>query len=165
MQQSIAELSGISGLSLGFAVIGYADENRLLRKTGAGDGDVLVLGKPLGTGILFAGAMQGQARSRWIDEALAMMTSSNGDAARCMVDHGATAVVHLEHVAVLQHEDILGRHTHGLGQLGVRGQHPVLAVQRHEVARLHEAQHQLELLLAPVAPDVDGRVRHAVRRS
>lgn len=90
-------------LSLGFAVIGYADENRLLRKTGAGDSDVLVLAKPLGTGILFAGAMQGQARSRWIEEALAMMTLSNGGAARCMVDHGATALTDVTGFGLVGH--------------------------------------------------------------
>src|SRR6476661_311972 len=46
----------------GLAVIGAAHPDRLLRKGGARPGDVLVLTKPLGTGLIVSGARQGRTR-------------------------------------------------------------------------------------------------------
>jgi len=79
-------------LSLGFAVSGWADPARLLRKSGLKPGDRLILTKPLGTGTLFAADMQGQARGSAIDAALTGMSRSNGPAARILIEHGATAM-------------------------------------------------------------------------
>lgn len=79
-------------LTLGFAINGYAEEDALVRKTGAAPGDVLLLTKPLGTGVLFAAAMQGRARSRWLEAALAAMSQSNGPAARCLLAHDVHAM-------------------------------------------------------------------------
>ena len=44
----------------GLAVVGVAHPDRLLRKGGARPGDVLILTKPLGTGLLVAGHRQGR---------------------------------------------------------------------------------------------------------
>lgn len=79
-------------LALGFAVNGYIERERLNRKGGAQPGDRLILTKPLGTGVLFAGAMRGKAQSRWIDRALDAMLQSNGPAASCLREHGASAL-------------------------------------------------------------------------
>ena len=54
--------------------------------------------------------------------------------------------VELDHLPVLQHEDIVDRHAGPLGQQSVLHQHAVLAVHGNEVPRLDQAQHQLELL-------------------
>src|SRR6185312_1307658 len=56
--------------SLGFAVSGLADPSKLLRKAGLRAGDALVLTKPLGTGVLLAGHMRGEARAGWLLAAL-----------------------------------------------------------------------------------------------
>ena len=79
-------------LALGFAVNGYIERELLNRKGGAEPGDRLILTKPLGTGVLFAGAMRGKAQSRWIDTALKAMLQSNGPAAACLREHGASAL-------------------------------------------------------------------------
>lgn len=76
----------------GFFVSGGVPRDQLLRKSGLRVGDALILTKPLGTGILFAGWMRRLARARDIVAALAGMRLSNGIAARILSAHGATAM-------------------------------------------------------------------------
>jgi selenide,water dikinase len=77
--------------SLGFAVSGLADPNRLLRKSGARAGDALILTKPLGTGIVLAAHMRGMARAGWLMAAIDAMAATNAAAAPILSAHGATA--------------------------------------------------------------------------
>ena len=79
-------------LALGFAVNGLAEEDKLVRKSGAQPGDRLILTKALGTGTLFAAEMRREAKGRWISEAVESMLVSNGPAARVLSDHGARAM-------------------------------------------------------------------------
>jgi len=90
-------------LSLGFALNGFVETERALRKTGASVGDSLIITKPLGTGTLFAGAMQGRARSRWIESALDMMIQTNGTAAYCLRRYGATAMTDVTGFGLVGH--------------------------------------------------------------
>jgi selenide,water dikinase len=62
-----------------------------MAKGGLTPGDVLILTKPIGTGILFAGWMRGLARAREIAAALAVMRRTNTAAAAAFVDAGARA--------------------------------------------------------------------------
>lgn len=80
-----------SELSFGLCVNGFADNAALLTKHGMHTGDVVILTKPLGTGTLLAADMRYRARHRWIATALEHMLQSNRAAARCFVDHDATA--------------------------------------------------------------------------
>jgi selenide,water dikinase len=77
--------------ALGFAVTGLADPRKLLRKAGLRPGDVLVLTKPLGTGIVLAAHMKGLARAPWLQAALASMRASNAAASRVLREFGAVA--------------------------------------------------------------------------
>ena len=77
--------------SLGFTINGIGDEGSLLRKGGLRAGDRLILTKPLGTGVLLAADMRGDARGAWIDAAIQTMLQSNGPAAEIARTHGATA--------------------------------------------------------------------------
>jgi selenide, water dikinase len=78
-------------LSIGFAVSGLADPRKLLRKSGLRVGDALVLTKPLGTGIVLAGHMRGEAHLRWLLAAIDSMRASNAMASRLLLGHGTTA--------------------------------------------------------------------------
>jgi selenide,water dikinase len=69
----------------GLAVIGAAHPDRLLRKGGAQPGDVLLLTKPLGTGVLVSGARQGRASASDLAGAIDSMRRLNRAAADVFV--------------------------------------------------------------------------------
>jgi selenide, water dikinase len=66
-------------LTVGFAVNGQAisPERGQLPKRGLVEGDVLILTKPLGTGVIFAAHMEQQADGRHVQAAVDMMLQSN----------------------------------------------------------------------------------------
>lgn len=78
-------------LAAGFCVSGFAQAGALLRKSGLRPGDALILTRPLGTGVLFAGLMRGLTRGSAISIALEQMRRSNRAAAEILRQHGATA--------------------------------------------------------------------------
>ncbi len=77
--------------TLGFAVSGLVDPRRAWRKTGLRVGDALILTKPLGTGVILAGQMQGLTKARWLQAAVASMCRTNAEAARVLRAHGVSA--------------------------------------------------------------------------
>jgi selenide,water dikinase len=79
-------------LAVGFSVAGEVAPDRFVRKGGLRAGDVLVLTKPIGTGVLFAGAMRAKADAADIEAAIAEMRRSNRRAAEILVTHGAMAM-------------------------------------------------------------------------
>jgi selenide,water dikinase len=79
----------------GLAAIGVAAPDRLLRKGGAQPGDVLVLTKPLGTGLLVSGRRRGLTSDADLAAAIDSMRALNRRAAEVLVEHeirGATDV-------------------------------------------------------------------------
>jgi len=90
-------------LALGFAINGYIDPDKLKRKSGAKPGDCLILTKPLGTGVLFAGEMRGKAKSRWIEPALGAMLLSNGPAANCLREFDTQALTDITGFGLIGH--------------------------------------------------------------
>jgi selenide, water dikinase len=81
--------------ALGFAVTGLVGAGAALRKSGLRSGDRLILTKPLGTGIIFAGQMRGLTRAVWLQAAIQSMRTTNGEAGRILrgfSPHGATDV-------------------------------------------------------------------------
>jgi selenide,water dikinase len=76
---------------LGFAVNGLVDPAQAWRKSGLRSGDALVLTKPLGAGIVLAGAMRGLAKARWLQATTDSMRRTNAAAAHILRHHGVIA--------------------------------------------------------------------------
>jgi selenide,water dikinase len=81
--------------SIGLTVNGAVDPNKAWSKTGANAGEVLILTKPLGTGVVLAADMQQQARGNWVDSALTMMMQSNRHAAEVIAGFSVSACTDL----------------------------------------------------------------------
>ena len=79
--------------SLGFSLTGLAKTSPLTL-AGAKAGDGLLLTRPIGSGVLLAGEMEGKADGNWIAALLDTLTCSQGDAARVLADkaHAMTDV-------------------------------------------------------------------------
>lgn len=81
-------------LKFGYAVTGLIDPKAIWRNVGAQPGDVLILTKFLGTGVISTALKQGHAEESWVAAAIASMTQLNRDAAEALhaieldFDHG-----------------------------------------------------------------------------
>ncbi|NES91348.1 selenide, water dikinase SelD [Okeania sp. SIO2B9] len=78
-------------LAFGLTCNGLAFSEKLLYNSGMQSGDVLILTKALGTGVLFAADMRLRAKGRWIESAIKSMLVSNQNAAKLLLEYGATA--------------------------------------------------------------------------
>ena len=90
----------------GLAVVGEADPDQFLTNTGFRPGDVLVLTKPLGIGVITTAIKAGTAPDDVVDGALDCMTRLNAEAARVALDAGATGATDVTGFGLLGH---LGR--------------------------------------------------------
>jgi selenide,water dikinase len=79
-------------IKFGYAVTGSVHPNRILANSGATAGDVLILTKPLGTGVISTAIKQGKADPAWIEAATKSMTTLNKSAAEVAAEFGS--VVH-----------------------------------------------------------------------
>ena len=97
MRQAGAEIVGGHSsmgdeMTVGFTLTGLCDSEPITLSGGQA-GDALILTKPLGSGVLMAAEMAGQAEGAWVAEALALMTQPQGEAARILADaHAMTDV-------------------------------------------------------------------------
>ena len=87
----------------GLAVIGVASPDRLLRKGGAQPGDLLILTKPLGTGLLVSGHRQGKTAAADLDAAVDEMRRLNRSASEVLVEHGVRAATDATGFGLLGH--------------------------------------------------------------
>jgi selenide,water dikinase len=87
----------------GLAVVGAAHPDKLLRKGGAQPGDVLILTKRLGTGILVSGRRQGRTTDAQLDGAIDAMRTLNRAASEVLVAHGVRAVTDVTGFGLLGH--------------------------------------------------------------
>ena len=90
----------------GLAVVGEADPDQFLTNTGFRPGDVLVLTKPLGIGVITTAIKAGTAPDDVVHGALDCMTRLNAEAARVALDAGATGATDVTGFGLLGH---LGR--------------------------------------------------------
>ncbi len=73
----------------GMAVTGRVHPGRILRNTGSRDGDLLVLTKPLGIGILTTGIKQGKVGEEAVRDAVEQMAALNRAAAEAVIEAGS----------------------------------------------------------------------------
>jgi selenide,water dikinase len=87
----------------GLAVVGEVHPDRILTNAGLRDGDLLVLTKALGTGIVTSAIKQGVAPHEVAEAAIASMIQDNASASRAAVAAGATGATDVTGFGLLGH--------------------------------------------------------------
>ena len=90
-------------IKAGFSVTGIIDKNNIVTNSNAHVGDVLILTKPLGTGIISFASQIGKASQASIDAAVKSMTTLNKAAAELMVEFGAHAATDVTGFSLMGH--------------------------------------------------------------
>jgi len=90
-------------IKAGFAVTGVIDKDKVVTNAGARPGDVLILTKPLGTGIIAFAAQIGRAEPASIEAMAKSMTALNKEASRLMVEFGAHACTDVTGFSLMGH--------------------------------------------------------------
>jgi selenide,water dikinase len=93
----------------GLAVTGIAHPQRLVLKGGARAGDVLVLTKPIGIGVLTTGIKNDKASPDAIERVTALMLTPNRTASEIMLAHGARAATDVTGFGLLGHAAEMAR--------------------------------------------------------
>jgi len=87
----------------GFAITGTVDPERMITNGGAAEGDLLVLTKPLGTGVITTALKAGAAPAGVMDAAAALMTRLNDSAAVAALATGVAAGTDVTGFGLLGH--------------------------------------------------------------
>ncbi|HWP70377.1 MAG TPA: selenide, water dikinase SelD [Gemmatimonadaceae bacterium] len=90
-------------LKYGLSVTGRVHPDRMLTNTGAREGDVLVLTKPLGTGFVTTALKRGSISAEVAKPAVESMRALNRDAARAAVELGAKCATDITGFGLLGH--------------------------------------------------------------
>ncbi len=92
-------------LSVGFSVTGHSKKKQAAVPVTAVSGDdlVLVLTKPLGTGVIMAGHMQLVAKGQWVDGAIRQMAASNQQGAKHFLRKGVFAATDITGFGLARH--------------------------------------------------------------
>jgi selenide,water dikinase len=90
-------------IKFGYSVTGTVDIKRVISNKGATAGDVLVLTKPIGTGIISTGIKFQKASETAKNAAIKSMTISARDASKAMQDVGANACTDITGFGLLGH--------------------------------------------------------------
>ncbi len=98
-------------LRFGLSVTGTVKLEEILRKDGARAGDLLLITKPLGTGILTTALKGGRLEDRDLEEAVQWMLTLNSEASRAAVIGGAHAATDITGFGLLGHAYNMARGT------------------------------------------------------
>jgi selenide,water dikinase len=104
---SVAVIGGHSindpEIKAGFAVTGLIDKNKIITNSGLRPGDILILTKPVGTGIVAFASQIRRANSKITQHAVKSMTQLNKKAAELMVRFNAHACTDITGFGLLGH--------------------------------------------------------------
>ena len=92
-----------AGLAVALSVNGVVAQEQHWPKGPLAGGQVLLLSRPLGTGVLFAAAAAGAARASWIDGALAQMQHSQAELVPLLHQLGCRACTDITGFGLLGH--------------------------------------------------------------
>ncbi len=90
-------------IKFGYAVTGIIHPDKVVKNSGAKAGDVLVLTKPIGTGVISTGIKFEKASEKTIEAAMKAMTTSASQAAKIMQEVGANGCTDITGFGLLGH--------------------------------------------------------------
>ena len=106
-EENVAVLGGHSvddqEIKFGYAVTGIIEPNKIVKNSGAKVGDVLVLTKPIGTGVISTGIKFGKASESAKNAAMKTMTTSAREASKVMQITGANGCTDITGFGLLGH--------------------------------------------------------------
>jgi selenide,water dikinase len=126
-------------IKFGYAVTGLIRPDRVYTNGGARAGDVLVLTKPIGTGVITTALKQGKAQDAWVEGATRSMTTLNKTAAVVIAEHGGVHAM----------TDITGFGLMGHGREMALASGAILEIETHKVPRLEGALEAIALGAIP----------------
>jgi len=90
-------------IKFGYAITGIIQPDKIVKNSGAKPGDILVLTKPLGTGVISTGVKFGKASNLAVEAALITMTTSARQASKIMQELGANGCTDVTGFGFLGH--------------------------------------------------------------
>ena len=90
-------------IMFGYSVTGVIDPNKVATNAGARPGDVIILTKPIGTGVISTGIKFGKAASEVVDESISTMLTPGKYAAEAIAKFDVKAATDVTGFALLGH--------------------------------------------------------------
>lgn len=90
-------------LKFGLSVTGTIERNKILHQKGSNPGDIIILTKPIGIGILTTALKGGKLSEKDIQEAVEWMLRLNDTAAQAAIESGATSATDVTGFGLLGH--------------------------------------------------------------
>jgi selenide,water dikinase len=90
-------------IMFGYSVTGVIDPNKIATNAGARPGDVLILTKPIGTGVISTGIKLAKAAAEVVEESIATMLTPGKYAAEAIAKFGVKAATDVTGFALLGH--------------------------------------------------------------
>jgi selenide, water dikinase len=126
-------------IKFGYAVTGLIDPDQVYTNAGAQPGDVLILTKPLGTGVITTALKQGRGNDAWVEGAVESMTTLNRRACEIIRSHGGVHAM----------TDVTGFGLMGHGREMAMASGVVLQLETEKAPRLAGALDAIELGAIP----------------
>jgi selenide, water dikinase len=126
-------------MKFGYAVTGVIDPRRTQTNAGARAGDMLILTKPIGTGVITTALKQGKAHNAWVRGAVESMRTLNQRAASIVSQHAGVHAM----------TDVTGFGLMGHGREVAMASHVVLEIDSEKVPRLEGSLEAIALGAIP----------------
>ena len=126
-------------IKFGYAVTGLIHPDRVYTNGGARAGDLLVLTKPIGTGVITTALKQGRAQEEWVQGAIRSMTTLNKSAGAVIAENGGVHAM----------TDVTGFGLMGHGREMALASGAILEIETQKVPRIEGALEAIALGAIP----------------